>query len=269
MKQIAVIQGKNIAYTLSGSNDAPVVVLGHPLGVGGEIWGYQLPILADRYRVLVYDLPGHGESEALAKDCSLDELASDLAELLTHLGIDRITFVGLSIGGMIAQHFALLYPDRLQAVVLCSTGCQFDDQGRKIFEERIARVESEGIETQIDAAVGRWFSEEFVRSAPATIAWVKNIFRKTTAAGFISCCRAIQKLNTLDRLSQITVPALLLPGERDQAFPPNVSRMMQERMRTAELAVLPGARHVGNVESAHAFNEILNKFLSRVVPEAL
>jgi 3-oxoadipate enol-lactonase len=266
MKQKTEIRGRKIAYTLLGAEGRPAVVLSHALGSSGEIWGYQLPLLAARYRVLVYDLPGHGQSEPSVRQDSFDDLAADIAALLDHTKIARAALVGLSIGGMIAQHFALRYPDRLQALVLCSTGGQTNEAGKKIFEERIARVNAEGIETQVEGSIGRWFTPQFAATAPATIEWVKGIYRKTSPAGFVNGCRAIQELDTLDRLSSICVPTLLIPGELDQAFPEVASRNIQSRIKNAELVVLNGAAHIGNVEHSHRFNEILIKFLAELMP---
>jgi 3-oxoadipate enol-lactonase len=267
MKQKTEIKGRNIAYTLLGPEGAPAVVLGHSLGSNSDMWGYQLPLLATRYRVLVYDLPGHGESDPPVKEDSFDDLASDLATLLEHMGISQATLVGLSIGGMIAQHFALLYPDRLQAMVLCSTGFQTDEAGKKIFGDRIAQVSERGIEPQVDASMSRWFTPQFLSDAPATIEWVRRMYRKTSPAGFINACRAVLELNTLDRLPDITAPTLLVPGELDPTFPVSVSRNMQSRIKNAELKVLAGAAHIGNVERPHEFNEILFKFLAEVTPQ--
>jgi 3-oxoadipate enol-lactonase len=267
MKQKTEIKGRNIAYTLLGPKGAPAIVLGHSLGSNSDMWGYQLPLLATRYRVLVYDLPGHGESDPPVKEDSFDDLASDLATLLEHTGISQATLVGLSIGGMIAQHFALLYPDRLQAMVLCSTGFQTDEAGKKIFGDRIAQVSERGIEPQVDASMSRWFTPQFLSDAPATIEWVRRMYRKTSPAGFINACRAVLELNTLDRLPDITAPTLLVPGELDPTFPVSVSRTMQSRIKNAELKVLAGAAHIGNVERPHEFNEILFKFLAEVAPQ--
>jgi 3-oxoadipate enol-lactonase len=264
MKQKTEIRGRNIAYNLLGSKDAPVVVLGHALGSSSEIWGYQLPLLTPKFRVLAYDIPGHGESDPPVGQDSYDDLAADLAELLDHAQIGRMTLVGLSIGGMIAQHFALLYPDRLQALVLCSTGAQTNEAGKKIFAERIARVNEGGIETQVEGSIGRWFTPQFVSRAPATVEWVRALYRKTSPAGFINGCRAIQGLDTLDRLSGITAPTLLIPGELDPAFPESVSRAIQSKIKNARLEVLTGAAHIGNVERPHEFNEILLQFLAEV-----
>jgi 3-oxoadipate enol-lactonase len=266
MKANTDIRGRNIAYSLLGPEDAPAVVLGHALGSSSEIWGYQLPLLAAKFRVLAYDIPGHGQSDPPVGQDSFDDLAADLAALLDHTQIGRVTLVGLSIGGMIAQHFALLYPDRLQALVLCSTGAQTNEAGKKIFEERIARVNEGGIETQVEGSIGRWFTPQFMSVAPATVDWVRKLYRTTSPAGFISGCRAIQELDTLDRLSGIAAPTLLIPGELDQAFPESVSRLIQSKIKKAQLEVLAGAAHIGNVERPHEFNEILFKFLAEVTP---
>jgi 3-oxoadipate enol-lactonase len=266
MKQKTEINGRKIAYALLGPENAPAVVLGHSLGASAEMWGYQLPLLTSKFRVLVYDLPGHGDSEPPVRQDSFDDLATDLAALLDHAEIKRIGLVGLSIGGMIAQHFAFLYPDRLYALVLCSTGCQINENGKKVFEDRIADVNQRGIETQVDASMARWFTPEFVGAAPITIDWIRSLYRKTSPAGFINGCRAIQELDTLDRLSGITVPTLVIPGEFDQAFPASVSITMQSKIKNAQLRLLTGAAHIGNIEQAHQFNEMLLNFLAEVLP---
>src|SRR5258708_12963888 len=120
---------------------------------------------------------------------------------------------------MIGQHFALLYPDRLQALVLCSTGAQTNEAGKKIFEERIARVNEGGIETQVEGSIGSWFTPQFVSRQPATVEWVRTLYRKTSPAGFITGSQPIQGLDTLDRLSRIAAPTLLIPGHLAPALP--------------------------------------------------
>jgi 3-oxoadipate enol-lactonase len=266
MKQKTEINGRKLAYALLGPENAPAVVLGHSLGSSAEMWGFQLPLLTSKFRVLVYDLPGHGDSDTPVGQDSFDDLANDLAALLDHVGISQIALVGLSIGGMIAQHFAFRYPDRLNALVLCSTGCQIDETGKKAFEDRIAVANERGIEPLADGSMSRWFTSEFVRIAPFTVDWVRRLYLRTSPAGFINCCRAIQELDTLDRLSGITVPTLVIPGEFDQAFPVSVSRTIQSRIKNAQLKVLAGAAHTGNIEQAHQFNEILGQFLAEVLP---
>src|SRR5205823_14102158 len=138
-----------------GDPDRPAIVLRHTLATRMYIWGYQLPVLAHRHRVLLYDLPGHGASMAPGDSYTLEELASDVAALLDHLQISRAVFVGLSIGGMIGQVFALLYPDRLSGLVLCSTGSRTEAQGKAILEDRISKVRAEGLKPQVPSTLAR------------------------------------------------------------------------------------------------------------------
>src|ERR1700732_3751174 len=126
----ATINGYELAYSLRGDEPRPVIVLSHALATNMDIWAYQLPLLAHRFRVLVYDLRGHGRSAAPGDSYTLQELASDVAALLAYLQISRAAFVGLSIGGMIGQMFALQYPDKLSGLVLCSTGSRTEPQAK-------------------------------------------------------------------------------------------------------------------------------------------
>jgi 3-oxoadipate enol-lactonase len=229
-----------------------------------EIWGYQLPLLRSRFRVLLYDIRGHGRSAAPGNDYTLEALAADVANLLDYLGIPRVAFVGLSIGGTIAQAFALNYPERISALVLCSTGSETGAQAKLNIEQRIKAVLAEGMGTQVEAAIRRWFGSDFITAAPATVAWVSDLIRSTLIGGFVGCCRALQGLSLTDRLGQIRAKTLLIPGELDQGFPPSVSQVIHQQIAGSELKVLPGAAHLGNVERAHAFNEILVEFLERV-----
>jgi 3-oxoadipate enol-lactonase len=135
-RSYATINGFELAYSVHGDARWPGVVLSHALATTMDLWGYQLPLLASRYRVVLYDLRGHGKSGDPGEQYTLEALASDAAALLDHLEIRRATFVGLSIGGMIGQHLAVQYPDKIIGLVLCSTG------GRTEPPARIAAVSS-------------------------------------------------------------------------------------------------------------------------------
>jgi 3-oxoadipate enol-lactonase len=260
----ATINGFELAYSLHGNEDRPVVLLSHALATSMEVWGYQLPLLAHRFRVLLYDLRGHGRSGAPGNSFTLPELASDAAALLEHLEIPRVIFVGLSIGGMVGQTFALKYPEKLAGLVLCSTGSRTEDQVKGVIEERINKVSAEGLQSQVPATLTRWFSSTFMATAPATMAWISDLIRATSVKGYVGCGRAIQGLDLTDALSEIRVKTLVVPGEYDLGFPEKVSRAIQQKIPNAELILLKGAAHLGNVEQAHLFNEILLYFLDRI-----
>jgi 3-oxoadipate enol-lactonase len=261
-KHFAQINGYRLSFASIGADSAPAVVLSHALATRAEVWGYQLPLLSRHFRVILYDLRGHGESEASGDNWSLEELANDIVKLLDHLSIARAALVGLSLGGMIGQVLALTAPERLSALALCSTGSEANEAMQANFERRIEAVRLKGMESQVEPTLARWFSTEFLRSAPQTTAWIGDLIRTTSPDGFIGCCRALQKLNVTERLKQIKVPTLLIPGEKDLSFPPRVSEAMRERIGGSRLEILKGAAHLGVVEEAHRFNEILLPFLA-------
>jgi 3-oxoadipate enol-lactonase len=266
-REFATINDCKIAYNLQGDLRLPVVVLVHALATRSEIWGYQLPVLTNRFRVLTYDIRGHGESEAAGDSCSFPLLASDVASLLDYLKIQRTAFVGLSIGGMIAQQFALNYPEKLWGLVLCSTGSVTDDKGKAILEERIGKVRAEGLHRQVAPTLKRWFTNRFIEETPNTMGWVSDLILSTSVEGYIGCCRALKGFDLTTQLARIHTRTLLIPGAEDPAFPEKSSRLIQDQIPKSELTVLHGAAHLGCVERPHVFNEILVSFLSRIPAE--
>src|SRR5271166_1260241 len=214
-KASAMINGYRLSYSQHGDRSRPAVVLCHSLATSMDLWGYQLPLLTHRFRVLLYDLRGHGVSETPSDSCTLQELASDVAALLDHLQIPRAAFVGLSIGGMIGQVFALEFPDKLSSLVLCSTGSQAGEQMKLTIDDRISKVREDGLRSQVKATLGRWFTSRFVEERPGTIAWVSDLILSTSPDGYIGCSRAIQGLNVIDALPAIRAKTLLIPGEHD------------------------------------------------------
>jgi 3-oxoadipate enol-lactonase len=264
-RQVATINGVEINYTLEGEPGRPVVVLCHPLGVNLNVWAYQRPVLERNFRVLRYDLRGHGGSATGQTPYRLETLAADAAGLLDHLQINRVAFTGLSIGGMIAQVFALQYPERVSALVLCSTGSRTGPQAKAGLDQRIQKVESDGMESQVPLVLQNWFTAGFREAAPATMGWIAGMIRSTQVAGFVGCCRAVQELDVLDRLAAIRVPTLLVAGDQDKNFPPEVSEQIRQRIIGSELKPLSGAAHLGSVEQVHVFNETISGFLQRVL----
>ena len=235
-KASAIINGHKLAYAQHGDQGRPVVVLSHSLATSMEVWGYQLPLLTQRFRVLLYDIRGHGGSESPGDSWTLQELASDVAALLDHLQIPRATFVGLSIGGMIGQIFALQFPEKLSSLILCSTGCQAEEPMKLALEDRINKVRAAGLQSQVEPTLARWFTPRFIEQSPGTMAWVSNLIRSTSVDGFVGCCRAIQGLNVIDSLPAIRAKTLLIPGEHDAGFPEKISRTIQQKIEGAELA---------------------------------
>src|SRR5258708_3377609 len=192
-KQFAQINGCRLSFASVGAEAAPAVVLSHALAANAEVWGYQLPLLSQRFRVILYDVRGHGQSEASGDSYSLEELANDVVKLLDYLSIGRTALVGVSLGGMIGQVLALTAPERLSALVLCSTGSEATEAMRTNFDLRIEAVRLKGLESQVEPTLSRWFSREFLQSAPQTTAWIADLIRSTSPDGFIGGCRLLQE----------------------------------------------------------------------------
>jgi 3-oxoadipate enol-lactonase len=260
----ARVNGIDIAYRLDGPADAPVVMLSHSLATTMAMWRGQVPALAARYRVLSYDMRGHGESAAPKGPYSLDMLADDAAALLDHLKIERAVFVGLSVGGMIGQALALRHPRRLGALVLCNTTSAAPPPMREVWDQRIAQVESGGMVTQVEPTLARWFTEPFRRANPKVMEWVAGMIRGTPVDGFVGCGRAIQQLAFTDRLGGIKAPTLVVAGDSDPGTTVAMAETIRERIPGAELGVIEGASHLSAIEKQDAFNQSLSKFLDRL-----
>lgn len=254
------IDGVGIAYSLEGPADAPAVVLSHSLMADRSMWDPQIPALSG-YRVLRFDTRGHGASDAPEGAYSLEALADDAVGLMRALGIARAHWVGLSMGGMIGQTVALRHPEVLRSLVLADTSSGYPAEARGTWSERIEAARAGGVAPLVEATIDRWFSPGFRERAPGEIEKVRTMIRRTPTAGYVGCCHAIAALDITPRLGSIGVPTLIIVGEDDPGTPVAMSRVMHEGIRGSELVILPGCRHLANIEDPAAFNAALAAFL--------
>lgn len=257
------------AYRVDGHNDGPPVVLLHAIATTSSLWAAQLPVWAAAFRLISIDLPGHGNSPDQQGDLDLADYADCVCEVLDELRIGRASVVGLSLGGMIAQAFALKYPHRLTALVLAHTSARTEAPVKGIWSGRIARFEKEGMEAQVLPTLERWFTRAFAESSPLTLAWLSDQIRRTSSWGYVSAIKAIQGLDHLDKLQKIKAPALVVAGEQDSAVPPAAAAKIAERLNNAQMLVVPGAAHLGNVEKPVEFTEAVGAFLRQVSQPSL
>lgn len=248
-------------YTVEG--EGPVVTLSHSLGCNVSMWDEQARVLRERYRVLRYDTRGHGQTSAPPGPYSLEQLAGDLHGLLTGLGIVETHFVGLSMGGMLGQLFALKYPAMVRSLVLCDTTSRYAPDVWPMWEQRIQTVEAKGMEGMAEATLQRWFTEPFRTRRPDVMAKVRAMLTSTPPQGYIGCCHAIPKINVTHRLGEIRCPALVIVGEEDPATPVEMARAIHAALPSAELAILRSASHLSNMEQPEEFNRLLLGFLGK------
>ncbi len=250
-----------INYELSGKRGAPVVVLSHSLSSSLLMWNLQMDALSPYFQVLRYDIRGHGGSDAPSGAYTLELLARDVVSLLDALDVDRVHFVGLSLGGMIGQSLALNDPDRLRSLSLCDTAAVVPAEAQPLWQERMDQARTKGMESLLDQTLERWFTPSFLKQNSKMVALIRQQILVTPASGYIGCAEAIRRLNYLEQISEIRVPTLIMVGEEDPGTPVSASVAMHDRISNSELVILPSARHLSNVEQAKAFNTALLRFL--------
>ena len=248
-----------LAFAEEGRGDA--VVLVHAIGCDMRMWDEVAPMLAQRFRVVRVDARGHGGSSVPPRPYSLEALAGDVAGVLDRLLIERAHWVGLSMGGMIGQAFALHHGDRLAKLVLANTTSSYGADGRKMWEARAKAVEDGGMAAIKDLAMARYFSEEFRGHHPQVVAQVGERFLDTPPQGYLGCCDAIMSLDYTAQLPRIVAPTLVIAGEYDVGTPPAMSEEIVARVPDARLAVIPGVAHLSAVEKPAEFSDLVCNFL--------
>ena len=249
-----------IHYELSGQADRPVVMMSQSLSTRLEMWDAQLPALESEYSVLRYDTRGHGGSDAL------EQLAHDAVGLMDALGIEKVHWLGISMGGMIGQQLAIERSDRLHSLVLSSTAAVMGEEVQPIWEDRIERAQRRGMEALVTETLARWFTPAYLQSGAKPVDVIAEQIRTTPVNGFVGCSEAIRCLNTLDRLAGIGLPSLIIVGEDDPGTPVSASEAIHQRLAGSQLEIIPAARHLCNIEAAETFNELLLAFLKRRQP---
>jgi 3-oxoadipate enol-lactonase len=258
----ATVNGIETYYEIHGKEGAPWLVFSHSLACSVRMWDGEIDRHKDKYRVLVYDTRGHGQSAAPKGAYTLEGLADDLHALLKHLKIEKPHFVGLSMGGMIGQTFALKYPGVFRTMTLCDTTSRYPAEAAPMWQERMRIAESKGMAPLVQPTLERWFTEGFRKNSKDKVERVAALIEKTPVSGYAGCCAAIPKINVTSRLKEIRTPALVICGNDDPATPPAMAREIQEHIPGARLALIPQAAHLANIEQPEAFNRALADFLS-------
>jgi 3-oxoadipate enol-lactonase len=253
----AKVNGTELYYEVSGKESAPWLVLSHSLACNVRMWDPQVAAFKDRYRILNYDMRGHGQSAAPKGPYTLEMLADDVLGLMRELKIERCKFIGLSIGGMIGQTLALKAAKHFEKMVLADTGHTQPPEALKQWEERIQIANSKGMKALVPSTMERWFTPAFRESPPAKK--IADIIAATPVAGYVGCGQAIMKLNTTARLKDIKMPVLAITGEADPAAPG--TKYIGEHLPGAKFVSIAQAAHIANIEQPEKFNQALREFL--------
>ncbi len=254
--------GVRTRYDLAGPADAPVVMLSNSLGTRLEMWDAQMPVLTERYRVLRYDTRGHGGSAVPPGPYRIDDLAVDALGLLDALGIERVHFCGLSMGGMVGQVLGARHGERLLSLTLCATACHMPPP--ELWNERIELAASRGMTALVDAVTERWFTADFRAAAADEVARIREMILTTSPEGYGACCAAIRDMNLCETIRAITVPTLIVAGENDPSTTVEMLRALHERITGSRFVTIPNAAHLLNIQQAERFNRLLLEFLDEM-----
>jgi len=254
--------GIEINYEVEGSG--PWLTMSHSLACDLHMWDPQMPVLTKKFKVLRFDTRGHGQSSAPAGEYTLEQLADDVKGLLDALKIQQTHWAGLSMGGMIGQAFALKYPGVFQSMVLADTTSRRPPDAAKMWGDRIQIAQTKGMDALVESTLARWFTEPYRNSRKDVMQRIGDGIRRTPVAGFAGCCAAISKVDYLDRLKELKIPALVMVGEHDHGTPPEAAKVIHQNLAGSELKIIPSAAHLSNVEQTEVFNKAMIAFLDRV-----
>jgi len=240
----------DLEFRVDGPPDAPVLVLSYPLGLSMAMWEPVLPRLAERLRVIRYDHRGHGASPVPRGPYTIAELGQDLLRLLDRLALERVSFCGLSLGGMVGQWLGAHAPNRVDRLVLCCTAPVMARPAD--YAARASMVRAKGMASIADTVIGRWFTPGFMARQPDAVAKIRTALLATPAEGYAATCEALVAMDLREDLPLIAARTLVIAGAADQATPPDQSRAMAARMPDAEVLVMPEMPHLGSVEQPDA-----------------
>lgn len=244
-------------YRIDGPDDGAPVVFANSLGTDMRLWDPILPLLPEGLRILRFDKRGHGLSTCPKAPYSMGALVGDAEKLMDMTGFKDALFVGLSIGGMIAQGLAVKRLDLVRAVVLSNTGARIGNPD--LWNDRIQGVRDGGIEALADAVMERWFSREF-REGPDLELW-RNLLVRTPDEGYIGCSAAISGTDFYTTTASLRLPTLGIAGAEDGATPPDLVRETVDLIPGSQFHLIRKAGHLPCVEQPQEYAHVLTRFM--------
>jgi len=258
------LEGRSIAYDLVGPESAPVVCMTHSLASDGGMWTEQMPpLLAAGFRVLRIDMRGHGGSDPVGGDYTMSALAGDVAAVLDALSIARVHFIGLSIGGMLGQAFALEHGGRLASAMWCDTLPATPAGAPEVWQQRVDTVRgANSLAPLADPTIERWLTDAVKRQRPGRYRQIRDTIVGTTPAGYLGCVAAIRNFDFVARLPSLKLPVLVVCGDQDAGTPPEGNRQIAGLVTGGRYEEIADARHFPNVEHPETFNRIMLGWLN-------
>jgi len=252
--------GCRIHVEVEGPEQAPVLMLSNSLGTNLHMWDDQVAPFTRHFRLLRYDRRGHGQSGVSKGPYSMERLGRDVLAILDGLGIDKVNWCGLSMGGMVGQWLGAHAANRIDKLILSNTACYYPDPTNWL--NRIKAVKEGGVASVADTVIAAWLTADFREREPQITANLKAMMIATPAQGYIACCEALSTLDQRALLPEIKSPTLVIAGRHDVATPVAAGEFIRSQIPGAALTILDAA-HISNVEQPHAFTEAVVGFLTQ------
>jgi 3-oxoadipate enol-lactonase len=249
----------SLRYRVQGRG-TPVLLI-HGVGASLESWDAIAPVLAEEYRVIRFDLRGHGQSGHIDGPCALGDFVQDAVDLLTACDVARAHVVGFSLGGLIAQGLALDHPALVDRLVLLSAVAGRTPEEQARMRERVAVLRERGLEAISGASQERWFTPAFIARHPETVRKRMEELHANHRPSYLAAYTAFATGDLGDRLHAIAHPTLIATGEHDSGSNPRMAHFMHEQIKGSELCILPGLRHSILVEAPEQVAALVRGFL--------
>ena len=238
-----------------GPPTASPLVLGPSLGTTTDMWQPQIAALAEHFRVVRFDHPGHGGSPSQPAPRTIADLGARVLSLLDDAAIDRVSYVGLSLGGMVGMWLAAHAPERIDRLALLCTSAQLGPP--EYWHQRASAVTKEGMGVIVDSVPVRWFTPAFRSGNPAVYEQYRDMLRASKPDGYAACCEVIATMDLRADLARIEADTLVIAGADDEAIPVPHSAAIAEAIPRSRLEVVADAAHLANVEQPTRITELL------------
>ncbi|MCR9218906.1 MAG: 3-oxoadipate enol-lactonase [Alphaproteobacteria bacterium] len=262
---LAPLDRAALNYEIEGPEDAPVVLFSHSLAADLTMWEAQQPAFLEAgWRLVRYDMRGHGKSPAptaAQQRLAMADLADDAVALMDHLGIERVHWVGLSIGGMIGQVMGLRHAERVVSLTLASTTSAIPADLAPSWDQRVAAARAEGMAALVEPTIERWFTRAARDAGLPEIEPVRAMIANTSVDGYAACCGAIRDFRFTERLPELRAPALVVQGCEDPSTPVEAGQVIAEHLPGARIAVIEEAAHLANIEQAAHWTALVTDFI--------
>ncbi|OGW49744.1 MAG: hypothetical protein A2V62_04345 [Nitrospirae bacterium RBG_19FT_COMBO_58_9] len=258
------VNGITMAYNDRGTG--LLIVFLHAFPLNRSMWAAQEQALSSQFRIITIDLRGHGESDAPLWRYTLDQSADDVNTLLDQLAIQQALFVGLSMGGYTLFAFYRKYPARVKGLILADTKAQADTaEGTEGRFQMAQTAYKQGPSAIADIMIPKLLSPATIQARPEIVQQVRAMIERNQISGIAGDLMAMaERPDSIPLLSQITCPTQIIVGELDQATPPSDAKLMADQIPNAQLAIIPGAAHLANLEQPEAFNQIVAAFATEL-----